>query len=260
MPDPATKRTRNGPSRKVVAEEARKAARAVLRSHRNDAEAALAEEIDAHHATRQRLKKARGLAPAEGDVLLKGDDVKRWEAVKSLNLAPDEITKLVTRAESAEKALAERADEDLLSEVSTVAKFPKDSLLDLKRARNLKIEVKQEKVKSKNDKGEEVISTQPVVYVTEAGEGKVPMEFTKYVEDKAPTYKGLFETEDKGKTEPVNGGTRRTIPVTQSPVKDGNTAVVGGDTAKAPASVDTYLEANRAAAAGHNPLKPKKTA
>lgn len=257
MPDPATPRTRKGPSRKAVAEEARRAARALLRTHRNDAEAALAEEIDAHHATRQRLKKARGLVPAEGDVLLKGDDVKRWEAVKSLNLAPDEITKLVTRADTAEKALADRADEDLLGEVSTTAKFPKDSLLDLKKARNLKFEVKQEKVKGKNDKGEEVITTQPVVYVTEPGEGKVPTEFTKYVEDKAPTYKGLFETEDKGNT-PVNGGTRRTVPVTQSPVKDGNTAVTGGDTAKVPTSIDTLMEANRAAAIAPNPLRPKR--
>jgi hypothetical protein len=247
------KRRRRIPSRREVADTARTAAQAILKEHGNNAVAAIADLTDQTYRLRTRLRSMKDSIPKDGDVVLKGDDVKRWEAVKGLNLKPEELAALPTKIADLEKKVAERSDTDLLVEVGDVAKFPRTVLADLAKARGLKYEIKTEKVKVTGKDGKETVETRKVVMVTEK-DSTTPVELSAYIEEKAPEYKDRFTKDDKDQSTQGGaggGGTRRKTFTTQQAASDSSDA-------EKKTSIDEAIEKNRAAARAPNPLRPAK--
>jgi hypothetical protein len=89
-----------------------------------------------------KLEAAQGKVPADGSLVLSGEDAKAWEAIKALNLSPDEIkAKLQTSTEN-EKQLAALKRKELMREVAESEGY-KATVLSTLIAADIPIEFKE---------------------------------------------------------------------------------------------------------------------
>lgn len=117
--------------------------------------------------------------PAEGAVVLTGDEATEYAAWKALEVKAADVEKLKTdNAELVEKD-AVRARKDAFREAVDALKWPSevvDTLLDIKSLDGASVEIKTERVTGKDGKQVD----EKVPYLTLAGDGQKPQKFSEY--------------------------------------------------------------------------------
>lgn len=189
------------------------------------------------------LEAAAAKAPAEGAVVLTGEDATEYAAWKALGVKAADVAKLQgeNATLTADKATRER--KDAFAKVAKLHGMPEDAaatMAGLVLFQGATFEFKPAKGKDKN--GNDADTEE--VLVTLAGDGQTQQKFADLL-GTAPELKGVR----------MEAGTQAETGITV-PEQRGQsgqpTAVAGG--------VDEMIEANRRAASAGNPLKPAKAA
>jgi hypothetical protein len=89
-----------------------------------------------------RLEAAQGKVPADGALVLTADEAKAWNAIKELNLSPDEIKSKLQSSSESEKELSSLKRKDLMREVAETEGY-KASVLSTLLAADIPVEVKE---------------------------------------------------------------------------------------------------------------------
>lgn len=132
------------------------------------------------------------LAPKDGEVVLKGDDLKAWQAFTALKLKPDEIS---ARLDAGAKAVERVTEIDRLAALEAMAKPIGSSaklLADFLKARGLVAEMRPATVKKLDAQGRETSETEvkDMPHVRLASEtAATPLLITEYVAKHAPEWK-----------------------------------------------------------------------
>lgn len=139
-----------------------KALKGLVERH-GDPTAALRVVLDENYRYRDQIRDLKGKVPGEADVVLKGDDAKRWQSYRELG-EPGDLKRSLKDAETnaAEVTRFRRAERH--AEVASVAGFNPKVFRRLAEQDGLEFEIKPEKkgseeipvvhVKGKDDKGE----------------------------------------------------------------------------------------------------------
>lgn len=192
------------------------------------------------------LEATAAKVPAEGAIVLTGDEATAYAAWKALEMKPEDVAKLKSDNATLAADKAERDRKDAFAGAVEALKWPKDvvaTLLDMKSLDGATVEVKTEKVQGKDGKQEDA----PVPYVTLAGEGQKPQKLSEFAAS-APQLKGI-RTEG-GETAATTAG----IPMHE--MRGGG----GGGPKPSGVSVDALIHQNQQATRSGNPLKPAKAA
>lgn len=184
------------------------------------------------------LKEKVKAVPAEGAVVLAGDDATAYAAWKALELKPEDVAKIKGERDEFAGKIAQRDRKDGFAKVATLhgwAAETADAMLDMKSLDGATLEFKATKVRDKSGKevdGEEA-------WVTLAGEGQKPQKFGDFAAA-SPQLKGL-------KMEAVAPEPGRYTP---EQVGDPGREKVGQ-------GIDAMIADNLAKAKAGNPLTPK---
>jgi hypothetical protein len=193
---------------------------------------------------RDLTEKAKGV-PADGAVVLTGDEAAEHEAIKALGIKAADVAKLTGKVTDLEAKDAERTRKDAFTDAVKALKWPEDTvatLLDMNSLNGATVELKTEKVTDKDGKQVD----EQVPYVTLAGEGQKPQKFAEFA-TASPQLKGIRMDGGNGNG---TGDTFRGVP-DQRGLGGGLPPVSGG--------VDALIAANQAAAKAGNPVAPAKT-
>lgn len=187
------------------------------------------------------------LMPADGAVVLTGDDAAAWPKYQALGKVED-LEKLSGRVVELEKSVADSTRKDSFAAAVKALKWPDETvatLLDMNSLNGAVVEVKTEKATGKDGKAVD----EAVPYVTLAGEGEKPQKFAEFAAN-APQLKGIKMAADGGAGTSGNGIAAPEM--RGSTTGSGPAAVTGG--------VDDLLAANQKAATAPNPLRPAQAA
>jgi hypothetical protein len=99
----------------------------LLARHNNDAMAVVATLLSENHSLRDERRQLRGQIPAQGAVVLSGEQATAWQAYQQLGAIADVQTALTER-ETTQKELATLRQDLLLRDVASLAKFDLDVL------------------------------------------------------------------------------------------------------------------------------------
>jgi hypothetical protein len=178
---------------------------------------------------RDEIRDLKAKVPAEGAVILTGDDAVAWPKYQALGKV-EELEALPGKVKELEQTVAERTRRDAITAAVRAAGWPDETvatLLDLRSLDGAAFELKKEKVKGKDNKETEV----DVPYVTLTGEGQKAQKLADFAAS-TPTLKGL-------KTETAAEG---------APGKQWRPQPVGDPAPEAP-TVDQIAERKRASGA-----------
>jgi hypothetical protein len=78
-----------------------------------------------------KLQEAEGKAPAEGSLVLSGDDAKAWNSITELNLSPDEIKAKLQSSSDTEKELAGLKRTELMRQIADAEGYKATVLSDI---------------------------------------------------------------------------------------------------------------------------------
>ena len=135
------------------------------------------------------LEATAAKVPAEGAVVLTGDDAAEYAAWKALDVKAADVGKIKTDNAALLEKDAASTRKDSFSDVAKAMRWPDDAvatLLDMNSLNGAVVEFKTEKVTGKDGKQEEV----QVPYVTLAGEGQKAQKFSDLAAT-APQFKGI---------------------------------------------------------------------
>lgn len=143
------------------------------------------------------LSEIKAKVPAEGSVVLAGDDAKAWEAFKGLG-RPDEVKTQLEAAKTATAELAKVERSRLAARAAKTVGYDPDVLEDLlpKFGDGAVLEVKSEQKEGK---------AADVAYVKDASGST---ELSKFVEEKLPKYLPSLKTSGQSSGSGEKGGTK----------------------------------------------------
>lgn len=211
-------------------------------------EAAVVQLLTENKEYRDQIRDLRAKVPGEGAVVLSKADAAEWESFKKLGKA-EEVAKLVKEHPVLVEFKTSRERTDTVREAARLAGYEPDVLVDIVAARNLSVEVKTEKVKQKNEKGEEITATVMVPYVKPSSSADaVPL--TDYAKAHLTSYEPVLKAKGAGGEDKSNG-TSRVFP-RQTGSQD--------DKASKGAVDDFIKKREEASQRVQNPLAPKAAA
>lgn len=193
---------------------------------------------------RDLTEKAKAV-PAEGAVVLTGDEATEYAAWKALDVKAADVAKLKTDNAGLVEKVAKAERETAFAKVAKLSGLSEDAaaaMLDMRSLDGAVWEFKAAKVKDPTT-GKEVDTEE--VFVTLAGEGQKQQKFAELATT-SPQLKGL----------PKAGIATTTQGVTVPDMRGGG----GAEKTPGVGGVDDMIEANRKAASAGNPLKPAKAA
>lgn len=218
----------------------------LVAKHGGDAAKALAKLVDENHDLREKnrglkadLTAAQAKAPAEGAVVLSGDDATAWAAYTALG-APADLTKQLDDAKAATGRLAALEREQVVTKAATAAGYKPAVLLDLAAAKGFDVEVKSETVEG---------TAADVAYAVPKGaDGKPgqPVKLADYVTQHLADYVPAL-TAAPTTPPPVR-------PAPQYPASRGTGTPPSGN------AIDDVLAKNQERAKAPNALRPAKAA
>lgn len=131
--------------------------RKLLERHANDG-VRLAETLyGENHKLREKLRNAEGKAPGDNDVVLKGDDIKRWNTYRDLG-EPTDLRKAVEQRDQYKAESERNAREKEYGAAAKVAGFVPDAFVPLAERDGLQLVTKEERSRDTGKVG-------PVVHV-----------------------------------------------------------------------------------------------
>lgn len=118
--------------------------RKLLEKHKDDA-VRLAETLYGENfKLRERLRKAEDRVPGDSDVVLKGDDAKRWDAYRGLG-EPGDLRKSLKQAEADAADVGRFRRAETYREAAQVAGYRAEAFARLAEQDRLDLEIKEEK-------------------------------------------------------------------------------------------------------------------
>lgn len=146
---------------------------------------------------RDQIRALEGKVPAEGAVVLTGDDAKAWEGVKPLLTAhkPEEIKAGLEELPTLRTSLAERDRKDARRAFAEAVKVPEAALESLKQFDGATFEVKEETIRDAAGKESKV----KVGYVTKAGEGAKAARYDDFVKELPGDVQTLLKADTGGR-------------------------------------------------------------
>jgi hypothetical protein len=98
-----------------------------------------------------KVEQLQGKVPADGSIVLSGDDAKAWQTVKELNLTPDEIKAKLQSSSETERELASLKRTELMRQVADAEGYKATVLSDILPA-DAAVEVKDHEKDGKKTK------------------------------------------------------------------------------------------------------------
>lgn len=90
----------------------------LLNQHKNDGIAVASKLFDENFGYREQIRTLKKKVPADGAVVLSGDDAKAWEAFKALNAKPEDLKAAVEKVGELERTNKELAGMESLREIA----------------------------------------------------------------------------------------------------------------------------------------------
>ena len=119
----------------------------LLQRHNNDAMAVIATLLSENHGYRERIRTLSGQVPAEGAVVLVGEQAQAWQAYQQLGAAPD-LQQRLAAAETAAGELTALKRQALIGQVAEAAGY-KPSVLARLAGEQLGFDVREAQVDGK---------------------------------------------------------------------------------------------------------------
>lgn len=134
----------------------------------------LHEQLD----TLERRLRKRGEAPPKGSVILSAEEAKTWEAFKALNVKPEDVTGLQTRAAKADAREAEEAATVVAARAAELAEpgTPWNAKLLARGIRDDKLHLELRSVDQKRTDGQEGTVKVEVPYVRPLSDDKAALQ------------------------------------------------------------------------------------
>ena len=123
----------------------------LLARHNNDAMQVVATLLAENHQLRDERRQLRGQVPAQGAVVLAGDDVQRWQQYQQLG-AIDALQQQLQGAQTTQAELAALRRQAVLSDVQTASGYKASVLAKLPGASDLTFEVRDVTADGKTSK------------------------------------------------------------------------------------------------------------
>ena len=172
----------------------------LLDQHKQDALSVASKLFDENFEYRRKNREMKEKLPAEGSVVLTGDDVKAWEVFKGLNMKPDEVKAAIEKVTKLESENRELAAMETLREIADIgldgSKLKLSVLKDqIGRFPEASITIKEEKTAD----GKAVRN----VYIKSANDAaEVP--FADFAKDKLADYLPSLKVSDEAQTQQQN--------------------------------------------------------
>lgn len=134
--------------------------------------------------------------PAEGSVVLSGDNAKKWKAYEEIGQDPEALKAAVTERDQLKVKDEQRTRDDARAAAAEAAGYDHAVLAGLEGAKGLVFEVKTEKVTGADGQR----TDKKVAYVTPAGDGAKQVAFDDdFVKERwGERFVPLLRTEDSG--------------------------------------------------------------